>query len=76
MVKRQYTLVFEKDEMLGVTVSYLEQIDGKKSTEPTDDIGRYILEDKVKTVSEMDLNILFKDPNEKRLEIIVEVDDI
>ena len=76
MVKRQYTLVFEKDEMLGVTVSYLEQIDGKKSTEPTDDIGRYILEDKVKTVSKMDLNILFKDPNEKRLEIIVEVDDI
>ena len=59
MVKRQYTLVFEKDEMLGVTVSYLEQIDGKKSTEPTDDIGRYILEDKVKTVSKMDLNILF-----------------
>ncbi|MBI2106069.1 hypothetical protein HYT56_04500 [Candidatus Woesearchaeota archaeon] len=70
---RYYTLVFEKDDTLGMTVSYLEKVNGRESTEPSDDVGRSILKDKVRMVSEMDLKDLFKHPNEKRLEMKIEI---
>ncbi len=45
MAERYYTLTFEKDPELGLVFSYREEIGGVVSTEPTDDIGRNLIED-------------------------------
>ena len=76
MAKRHYTFTFEKDEMLGWTVSYLEEIDGRKSDQPTDEYGKLLFEQHVDATSKLGIEKVFKSPDERILEIKVDLEGI
>ena len=74
MEKRKYTIVYERDEEDRIFVSYLENIDGVESTEPTENLGRTILNNYTNIVSKLGVEGIFKDSTGKKLIIEEEVE--